>query len=85
MKIFFFFFLISLGFSKKYPFLTHNEPICVLKTHKTFFDAQSGLIFHLNTAPFSSFYLFEKRSATYCERSLLIFNPTAIDDEIQDL
>ncbi|TLR85781.1 hypothetical protein EGM89_02975 [Helicobacter pylori] len=27
---------------------------------------------------------FEKRSATHCKRSLLVFNFTAIDDEIQD-
>ncbi|PDW50244.1 hypothetical protein BB433_07075 [Helicobacter pylori] len=53
-----FFFLISLGFSRKYPFLTHNELACVLKTHKTFFDAKSGLTFHLNTAPFFNFLSF---------------------------
>ncbi|TPH69825.1 hypothetical protein FIM57_00560 [Helicobacter pylori] len=71
--------------------MTYNEPICTLKTHKTFFDAKSGLIFHLNTAlllvSFFSFFqlfivVFEKRSATHCKRWLLIFNFTAIDDEI---
>ncbi|RVZ23551.1 hypothetical protein EC535_00145 [Helicobacter pylori] len=61
MKIFFFF-LISLGFSRKYPFLTHNELACVLKTHKTFFDAQSGLTFHLNTAPFFNLLSFGLKS-----------------------
>ncbi|TPH95571.1 hypothetical protein FIM45_01160 [Helicobacter pylori] len=64
--------------------MTHNEPACALKTHKTFFDAQSGLIFRLNTAPFSNFLslCLKKRSATHCKRWLLIFNFTAIDDEI---
>ncbi len=40
-----------------------------------------GFIFQL----FQLFIVwFEKRSATPCKRSLLIFNFTAIDDEIQD-
>ncbi|EJB56233.1 hypothetical protein HPHPH28_0001 [Helicobacter pylori Hp H-28] len=38
--------------------MTHNEPACVLKTHKAFFDAKSGLTFHLNTASFLTFYRF---------------------------
>ncbi|TPH30175.1 hypothetical protein FIM83_02630 [Helicobacter pylori] len=68
--------------------MTHNEPICALKTHKTFFDAKSGLIFHLNTALLLvSFFSFlslclKKRSTTHCKRWLLVFNFTAIDDKI---
>ncbi len=67
----------------KIPILTHNKPICVLKTHKILFDAKSGLIFHLNTALFLTFIVvFEKKSVTHYKRALLVFNFTAIDDEI---
>ncbi|EJB38865.1 hypothetical protein HPNQ4110_0110 [Helicobacter pylori NQ4110] len=38
------------------------ELACTLKTHKTFFDAQSGLTFHLNTAPFFNFLSFGLKS-----------------------
>lgn len=40
-----------------------------------------GFIFQLFQLPI---VWFEKRSATHCERSLLVFNLATIDDEIQD-
>ncbi len=56
MKIFFFFFDFA-DFAQSLVKNSHFDTQRAymhshLKTHKTFFDAKSGLIFHLNTAPY---------------------------------
>lgn len=58
MKIFFFFFDFA-DFAQslvKIPIFNAQRACMRSQKHKTFFDAKSGLTFHLNTAHFSIFY-----------------------------